>query len=68
MADVEVLGTMEAGSVSYHHIRVDFMGRRFDQLIVSPLSGAELTAQLQQYADEYQSSWAVDSENEIGRA
>jgi hypothetical protein len=43
----------------YYTIRVEFLGQSFDQTIISSNTGAELTAQLQSYADQYESDWAM---------
>lgn len=62
MATFEIIES----SAPYYRIRVDFQGNEFEQLIVSPKTGAALTAQLQEYADKYEAGWeAAPIEGEV---
>jgi len=57
MATVEILEQTDAGSAQYITVRVSFTGHDFVQLLISALVGAALTAQLQAYADDYETAW-----------
>ncbi len=57
MATVEILEQTDAGSAQYLSVRVSFPDHDFVQLLISPLLGAALTAQLQAYANDYEAAW-----------
>ena len=52
------VATLYAGP-PYYGVRVAFADQQFDQLLISDKTGAELDAQLQAYADEYEQEWAT---------
>lgn len=41
----------------YYTVVVSFDGRSFEQLLVSPLVGADLAAMLDEYANIYEQEW-----------
>lgn len=53
MATFEILNQ----NADYIFIAVEFLDQRFEQLIISSLSGSELTVFLQAYADQYEYDW-----------
>lgn len=62
MATFEIIETNKP----YYRIRVEFQGNQFEQTIVSLKTGAALTAQLQDYADQYEADWmAAPVEGEV---
>ena len=46
---------------NYQTIEVKFADQTFVQTVVSTKVGDELTAQLQNYADEYEAAWLANS-------
>lgn len=49
--------TILADSAPYYTVRVEFGEQTFEQTLVSAPTGAELEAQLQGYADQYEADW-----------
>lgn len=53
MATAEIV----EAAAPYYAVRVAFAAQSFQQLIVSSLTGAALSAMLQVYADAYEADW-----------
>lgn len=49
--------TILADSAPYYTVRIEFGEQTFDQTLISVNTGAELVAQFQAYADQYESDW-----------
>jgi hypothetical protein len=49
--------TILADSAPYYTVRIEFGEQTFDQTLVSVNTGAELVAQFQAYADQYEIDW-----------
>lgn len=58
MATIKILDQSDAGGdARYFTICVSFPNHEFVQLLISAQTGAELDAQLQAYADDYEAAW-----------
>jgi len=49
--------TITQSSVPYYTVLIEFAVQAFEQLLISAKTGAQLDAQLQDYADAYESEW-----------
>lgn len=51
--------TITQSSVPYYTVLIEFAAQAFQQLLISFKTGALLNAQLQDYADAYESEWVL---------
>jgi hypothetical protein len=49
--------TIPWAAAPYYTVRVEFGEQAFEQMLVSIKTGAELEAQFQAYADQYETDW-----------
>ena len=49
--------TILAAGAPYYTVRVEFGDQAFEQTLVSAKTGAQLDAQFQAYADQYELDW-----------
>jgi hypothetical protein len=49
--------TIIQSAAPYYTVLVEFAGQQFNQTLVSAKTGAALTKQIQDYADEYEAAW-----------
>lgn len=59
MATYKVQFTQKAGAETYVNLDVVVGDHVFNQTIVTKKTGPELDAQLQAYADDYESAWVA---------